>query len=157
MGDFPERISQIGLLGHRVKPNKGTKLFIGFTRNGISEIIVSNIRGRSLRSFILEFEERRITKISDRGRWFYRVIDQPGAGLTLVGQKMGISQQPGGGVYPFVWNGKDFVPEETPLVKKQIPVFSFNVGDVEGRGEPRFVYVDSHEFLQVVDTEGAYL
>jgi len=126
-------------------------------QNGFSEIIVSNIRGRVLRSFVLEFEQRRIKKLNDREKWFYRVIDRPREGLTLVGQKMGLNQHPAGGVYPFVWNGRRFIAEETPLVKKQIPVFSFNIGDVEGRGEPRVVYVDSHEFLHVVDTEGAYL
>jgi hypothetical protein len=126
-------------------------------RNGYSEIFVSNLRGTVPRSFILEFEEKRIKKLGDREKWLYRVINQPGKGLALVGQKMGPSRGPVGKIYPFVWQGGKFVPSETPVTRKQIPVFSFDVGDVEGRGEPRIIYVDYTDTIQVVDTDGAFI
>lgn len=127
-------------------------------RNGLSEIIVSNIRKSGPRSFILEFEEQRIKKISDRERWFLRVMSRPTAGLTLVGQKMGSNRQPFGGIYAFAWTGKKYQPEKKPLIKKKrvIPVFSFNVADVEGRGEASIVYMDDHDQLRVLTREGAY-
>lgn len=125
--------------------------------NGFSEIVVSNIRGGVLRSFILEFEGRRIKKISDREPWFFRVVDQPGEGLILVGQKMGLGRQPSGPIYPLVWKGKRFVPAEKPLMKKEVPVFSFNIGAVDGGDEPRVAYLDYHDFLHVVNHEGGFL
>jgi TolB-like protein len=127
-------------------------------RNGFAEIVVTNVRkGGSLRSFILEFEKKRVRKISDRETWFFRVINRPGQGWTLVGQKKGRGHHPSGPIYPFVWKGKRFVPGNAPLMKKEVPVFSFDVGDVEGRGESRIVYIDKHESLQVVNAEGAFL
>lgn len=125
-------------------------------RNGFSEIIVSNMQTEVLGSFILEFEERRIKKISDRERWFFRVTSLPGKGLTLVGQKMSSLHHPLGGIYPFAWKGKRFQPEKKPLIKKEIPVFSFTIADVEGRGEASIIYVDYHDRLQVRNREGAF-
>ncbi len=125
-------------------------------RNGLSEIIVSNLRSALLRSFILEFEEKRIRKVSDREPWFLRVIDSPTTGLRLVGQKMGVDRSPFGGIYSFTWKDKGFHPEQQPLMKKEIPVFGFNIGDVEGRGEASVVYMDYHDRLRVLNREGAY-
>ncbi len=125
-------------------------------RNGFAEIVVTNMRLERLRSFILEFEERRIKKIADRQKWFFRIIDSPTVGTTLVGQKISVERQPIGGLYPFVWKGKAFHQGKKPLTTKQIPVFSFNVGDIEGRGEASIVYVDDHDRLQVLNREGDY-
>jgi hypothetical protein len=126
-------------------------------RNGFAEIIVSNIRMEMLRSFILEFEERRIKKISDRQKWFFRVINHPARGSTLVGQKMSANRHPMGGIYPFTWKGKAFRPDKKPLTKKEIPVFGFNMGDLEGQGEARIIYMDFQDQLRVLNREGAYL
>jgi len=125
-------------------------------RNGFSEIIVSNIRQGALHSFILEFEEKRIKKISDRDRWFYRVINRPTQGWTLVGQKMAIDRRPFGPIYPFAFKGKTFHPEKDPLLKKEVPVFGFGVGDVEGRGEASIIYMDYHDRLRVLNREEAF-
>jgi len=126
-------------------------------RNGFSEIIVSNIRKGGLRSFVLEFEERRIKKIGDREKWFFRVIDHPEKGSTLVGQRMAVNRRPIGGIYPFVWDGKAFRPEKKPLVKESIPVFGFTIGGVGGRGEANIIYMDYQDRLRVLDREGRYL
>ncbi len=125
-------------------------------RNGFAEIIVTNMRPRGLRSFILEFEENRIKKITDREKWFFRVVDSPAVGTLLVGQKIAVDRHPTGGIYPFVWKGKTFQPEKKPLTKKEIPVFSFNVGDLDGRGEASIVYVDYHDRLRVLNRDGGY-
>ena len=127
-------------------------------RNGLSEIIVSNLRSGTLNSFILEFEERNIKKISDRQRWFFRVIDHPVKGPTLVGQKMSVSRRPIGGIYPFVWEGQTFRPEEKPLVSgHKIPVFGLTIGEVGGRGEVNIIYMDYQDRLRVLNQEGGNL
>jgi len=125
-------------------------------RNGFAEIIITNMRPRGLRSFMLEFEENRIKKITDRQKWFFRVVDSPAVGTVLVGQKIAVDRHPTGGIYPFVWKGKTFQPERKPLTKKEIPVFSFNVGDLDGRGEASIVYVDYHDRLRVLNRDGGH-
>jgi TolB-like protein len=125
-------------------------------RNGFSEIVVSNLRAGVLRSFILEFEENRLKKITDRERWFFRLIEHPGRNLTLVGQKMGPNRHPMGGIFPFAWTGKKFHPEKTPLTKREIPVFGFNLGDVDGQGESSILFMDYHDRLHVRNRDGAY-
>jgi hypothetical protein len=125
-------------------------------RNGLSEIMVSNMRAGMLRSFILEFEDKMIKKISDREKWFFRVVQDPGMGETLVGQKIGVNREPIGGIHRLVWNGKTFEPEKKPVVKKDVAVFGFNMGDVEGRGEASVLYTGYHERIHVLDMNGAY-
>ncbi len=125
-------------------------------RNSFSEIIVSNMRSGMLRSFILEFEGNRLKKISDREKWFFRVIRHSEKGETLVGQKIGANRKPIGGIYRFVWKGKAFEPEKKPFVKKDVPVFGFNMADVEGRGEISILYTGYHDRLHVLESSGAY-
>jgi len=125
-------------------------------RNGFSEIIVSNMRSGMLRSFILESEGNRLKKISDREKWFFRVIRHAEKGGTLVGQKIGANRKPIGGIYRFVWTGKAFEAEKKPFVKKDVPVFGFNMADVEGRGELSLLYTGYHERLHVLGSSGAY-
>jgi TolB-like protein len=125
-------------------------------QNGFSEIIVSNMRAGILRSFILEFEKRRIKKIIDRQKWFFRVIENSATGRTLVGQKMAVDRRPIGKIHSFSWTGKTFHPSKKTLTKKEIPVFSFNFGDLDGRGEQSVIYVDYHDQLRVLTQEGAY-
>jgi len=125
-------------------------------RNGFAEIMVSNLRAGVLRSFILEFEETRIKKISDRERWFFRVLDHPGKGSILVGQRLGANRRPLGRVYPFTWKEKAFHPGKEPLVNADIPVFGLAVGDLEERGEESVLYLDHHNRLRVLTPDGAF-
>jgi len=50
-------------------------------RNGYAEIIVTNLVDDNLRSFILEYEERRFKKITEKAGWYFRVLDHPKDGL----------------------------------------------------------------------------
>lgn len=56
-------------------------------RNGRDEIYVSNPEGTSISSFVLEWDGDSFKKIAERQPWFFRFIDIPGNGRTLIGQK----------------------------------------------------------------------
>jgi len=56
-------------------------------RNGYAEIIVTNLVEDNLRSFILEYEEGKLRKITDKAKWFFRVLDHPKRGLSSWGSR----------------------------------------------------------------------
>ena len=58
-------------------------------RNGHAEIIVTSVVEDDLRSFILEYEEGRFKKITEKSNWFFRVWATPKEGPILLGQRRG--------------------------------------------------------------------
>lgn len=56
-------------------------------RNGRDEIYVSNPEGLGISSFVLEWDGQAFKKIAGRQPWFFRVVEIPGRGKTLLGQK----------------------------------------------------------------------
>lgn len=56
-------------------------------RNGRDEIYVSNPEGPGISSFVLEWDGLSFKKIAGRQPWFFRIIEIPGQGRTLIGQK----------------------------------------------------------------------
>ena len=58
-------------------------------RNGIAEIIVTSVVEDNLRSFILEYEEGKFRKITEKAGWYFRVLEHPKEGPILMGQQRG--------------------------------------------------------------------
>jgi hypothetical protein len=58
-------------------------------RNGYAEIVVTSVIDDNLKSFILEYEEKKFKKITEKANWFFRVLDHPKDGPILIGQTMG--------------------------------------------------------------------
>ena len=77
-------------------------------RNGHAEIIVTSVVEDDLRSFIIEYEEGKFRKITEKAGWYFRVLEHPKEGPILMGQKMGSEGIFVGPIYKFVWKKKSF-------------------------------------------------
>ncbi len=55
--------------------------------NGRAEIYVSNLGESDVFSYVLEWDGNDFKRISEKQRWFFRVIDIPDKGQSLIGQK----------------------------------------------------------------------
>jgi TolB-like protein len=122
--------------------------------NGTAEIFVTSVSGEDLTSFILEYEEDRFKRISDRNRWYFRVLDLPGKGPTLLGQKMGSEEAFSGPIYQFSWEGKKFARGKKLEVPKQTPLFGLAIADITGDGKEEIIQFDYADRLKVLSTDG---
>ncbi|MBC8198726.1 MAG: VCBS repeat-containing protein [Desulfobacterales bacterium] len=128
-------------------------------KDGKAEIFVTCLDkpGKSLKSFVLEFNGSDFKTIADDENWYFRVIPRPVLGPMLVGQKMGISDLFMPGVYELVWTGSSYKPHGKVAMglPENITVFGFTMGDLfNNKGEVVAAF-DEEERLRIYTTGGS--
>lgn len=117
--------------------------------NGKAEIYVSNAREAGISSFVLEWDGNDFKKISEGQPWFFRVMEIPGSGRVLVGQR----RETGGGFSgPLEFlkrEGNRFVPTGKVEVHREANIFNFVMADLGVPGSVDTVVLDSLEILRL--------
>jgi len=126
-------------------------------RNGYAEIIVTSVVEDDLRSFILEFEEGKFRKITEKAGWYFRVLDHPKEGPILMGQKMGSEGLFVGSIYKFIWKKKSFEKGPKMDFPKETKIFGLTMADIRGEGKPDIITFDRFEHLSILSQEGRTL
>jgi hypothetical protein len=129
--------------------------------NGTAEIFVTSFREGAtfpyteyLTSFILEYEEDGFKMISDKNQWYFRVLDLPRKGLTLLGQKMGAPESFSGPIYQFSWKGNTFRRGKKLKLPRRTPLFGLAIADITGDGKEEFIRFDSADRLRLFSMDG---
>ena len=123
-------------------------------RNGFAEIIVTAVAEDDLRSFILEYEEGKFKKITEKGGWFFRVLEHPKEGPTLMGQRMGSEGIMTGPIYKFIWKKKSFEKGPKMNLPKETKAVGFTMGDVRGTGKNEIITFDLFNRLTIMSEDG---
>ncbi len=118
-------------------------------RNGFAEMIVTSVVEDNLRSFILEYEEGKFRKITEKAGWFFRVLDHPKEGPVLAGQKMGADGFFVGSIYQFVWKKKSFEQGLKMPFPNETKIFGIALADIRGKGKPEVISFDETERLNL--------
>jgi TolB-like protein len=125
-------------------------------QNGFAEIIVSSVAGDDLRSFILEYEEGKLKKVTENAKWFFRVLDHPKEGPILMGQNMGSGGIPTGPVYRFAWKKKSFQKGPNMGFPQGTNIFGITVADLRNKGILDLVTLDDSERLRILSKDGKF-
>ena len=123
-------------------------------RNGHAEMIVTAVVNDEIRSLILEYEEGKFRKVTDRSEWFLRVIEHPKEGPILMGQSRGSEGIPSGPIYRMVWKKDTFVKGPKLPFPKDTLIFGVAMGDVRGTGKPDFIFLDNLGYLNIYSEDG---
>jgi TolB-like protein len=123
-------------------------------RNGHAEIIITSVVEDNLQSLILEYEQGQFRVITKKAGWYFRVLDHPQEGPTLVGQQMGSDGLFVGPVYKFVWKKKEFEKGPVLPLPKEATLFGFTLGDIRGEGKPEVLRYDQSERLNTYSLDG---
>ncbi len=103
--------------------------------NGRAEIYVSNLSESGLSSFVLEWQSGDFATIAKGQRWFFRVVDIPGKGKTLIGQ----SRITGGGFTRYIYilkrEGDSFAKGERLRLPAMANIFNFTQGNIADKDE----------------------
>jgi TolB-like protein len=126
-------------------------------RNGVAEIIVTAVVGDDLRSFILEYEEGRFRKITEKAGWFFRVLEHPKEGSVLMGQRMDSEGKFVGRVYKFVWKKKSFEKGPKMPFPGETKIFGLTLAGIREKDKLDLIVLDDLERLRIVAPDGKYL
>ena len=124
--------------------------------NGRAEIFVSsvNLNSGNLDSFVLEWNGKDFETIAERQKWYFRVLEMPGRGPVLLGQKMGVEKLFFPGIYEMTWRNGAYEEVEQLSLPKSITLFEFSQGDVMNNGSETVVAMDSDDRLQILTPSG---
>jgi hypothetical protein len=122
-------------------------------RNGVAEIIVTSIVEDNLRSFIIEYEQGKFRKIAEKADWFFRVLDHPKEGPTLMGQRRGSEGIPSGPVYKFVWKKNSFEKGSKMPFPKETNIFGLALARIRDKDKLDLIVLDD-ERLRIATLDG---
>jgi TolB-like protein len=125
-------------------------------RNGLAEIIVTNMVDDNLRSFIVEFEEGRFKKITEKSGWFFRVLEHPKEGPVLMGQQMGSEGIIVGPIYKMVWKKTSFEKGQKMPFPSGTKLFGLALIEARAKGSLDTLVLDDFSRLRIVDSKGNY-
>jgi len=126
-------------------------------RNGVAEIIVTAVVEDDVRSFILEYEQGKFRKITEKSNWFFRVLEHPKEGPILMGQRMGSEGIPVGPIHKFVWKKNSFEKGPKMPFPKETNIFGLALAGLQNKDKLDLVVLDDLERLRIVAPDGKSL
>ena len=121
--------------------------------NGLAEVYVSNLTENSLDSFVIEWDGTSLTEILTDEKRFLKVVDIPGSGRTLIGQKRTRGNF-GRYVYNLERSGEKISQVERLNVPIKANVFNFAQGNISGTGIETVLISQITERLYFYDKYG---
>jgi len=119
-----------------------------------AEVYLSNLSGTTVSSMVLEWQGNGLKKVVEKESWFLRVIDTPGQGQRLIGQKRQTDGAFRGDVY-FLERNKDGLVQKEPLrLPGAANVFNYAILPVKDTTVPYTVLLDRYEKLCVYNSNG---
>jgi TolB-like protein len=126
-------------------------------RNGVAEIIVTAMVEDDLRSFIIEYEQGKFKKITEKSNWFLRVLYHPKEGPILMGQRRGSEGVAVGPIYKFAWKKKSFEKGPKMPFPKETNIFGLAFAGIRDKDKLDLIVLDNLERLRIVAPDGKYL
>ncbi len=126
-------------------------------RNGRTEIFVNSLNTTrdTLESFVLEWDGTGFAPIVEKDNWYYRVLDMPGRGPVLIGQKRGVRQAFLPGIHELTWLDGRYESASTLGVPRDLNVFWLTIGDIMNDGSEVIITFDEYDHLRVLGKSGS--
>ena len=125
--------------------------------NGKAEIYVSAADDYKPYSWAYAWDGSRLDVLLADIPWYIRVLDIPGEGPTLIGQRGGQDSLLLAGIFKLMRDGTEVVPQERIVMPDYVNLFEFALGDVTGDGAREIVAVSRANRLYVVRPNGSVL
>ena len=136
-------------------------------KNKKAEIFVTSLNGKGhLNSFVLEYDGLKFTKIVHDANYYYRVLNIPGRGNILLGQKRGMLGTAGAyeidpsdslflsGVFELKWNNKGYEPADRLELPEGVNIYSFTYGNALNDGREMITVFTKDNRLVILDKNG---
>jgi hypothetical protein len=136
-------------------PEAGWDIYIGvdvadINGNGRPEIFITSFAlGRqSLQSFALEYDGKTFNRITSDMSYFLRVVDIPGRGAVLLGQKHMLGEPYGGTISEMIWRDGRYEPDTRINVSGN--VLGITIGDITNDGTESMAVYNSGDYIRVI-------
>lgn len=150
---FDSRYQKIGqiAIAHRYKIHSIT--MADLNNNGRQEIYISAADAKEPNSIVVEWDGKAFVRTADNLSWYLRVIEIPGEGKVLAGQKAGISQLTSKGVFR-VQLSQGQTTKGDQILCGGMNLFDFSLADLDGNGGLEVVAISQGDRLMVLTPTG---
>lgn len=125
--------------------------------NGRAELFVTNYYDGRLKSYVLEWDGRKMVKIASDLDLFFRVIRGRDGGEQLYGQPLGKKVLFEAPIHRYLWSGKRYRQGPPLGVPGGFSLYGIALADVNGDGVLELLAVDEDGRLEVYDLRGRLL
>ncbi len=124
--------------------------------NGKAEIFVTNFDNQSSRldSFVLEWDGKSLQRTADRLNWYFRAVDLPERGRVLVGQRQGVADRFGAGIYEIVWQGGAYDGTNRLPLPRDLNVFGFGYGRLRADENEEIAAYNPDGYVRILKRNG---
>jgi len=135
-------------------------------KNIKAEIFVTSLSKGHLNSFILEYDGLKFKKIVQDAKLYYRILNIPGRGNILLGQKRGMlgtadayeidpsSSLFLSGVVELKWNNKGYEPADRLELPERVNIYGFAYGNALNDGREMITVFTKDNRLVILDKNG---
>jgi hypothetical protein len=125
--------------------------------NGTPELFITGFASalNALASSVYEFDGRAFVPLVEKSRYYYSIINQPGRGDILYGQKQNsdesIFADP---IFEMSWKGGEYVPERQVLKARKGNLLGFASGDIMQNNGESAIVLGEDEHLRLLTPDG---
>lgn len=150
---FDSRYQKIGqvALPHRYAIHSVT--MADLNNNGRQEIYLSAADAKEPNSMVLEWDGKEFVHLADGLAWYLRVVEIPGQGMVLAGQKAGLGSLTAKAVYR-VTVSQGQVTQGDQILCGGMNLFEFSLADLDGNGTLEVVAISQGDRLMVLTPSG---
>ena len=124
--------------------------------NGYPEIFVTSLNSfkTGISSFVLEYNGQKYVKIIKSCPWYFRVVELPGQGRILLGQKNSSANPFSGKIYKMLWENSEYVPGEVIKAPRRSNLMGLTLADIMNSGENVVAAYNQSDKIQLIDQSG---
>ncbi|MDH4099986.1 MAG: VCBS repeat-containing protein [Nitrospirota bacterium] len=123
-------------------------------KDGIAEIYVTNVWGGKLKSYVLEYRGGEFRKIWQDVPLYFRIVNLPKRGPTLITQEMSMMESFRGEIRAYERKGDAYTASDVLNTPKGVEIYGFGMGDIDEDGKYETVVIDDEDLLVVYDDQG---
>lgn len=122
-----------------------------FNKNSRDEIYLVGLNNEEVFTHVYELQNKSFIKVAELN-WYIRVIDIPGKGRTLTGQRSGINEAFSGDVYSLTYKAGNILPEKPLRLIRDLNIYQ--IQPIKFRGKDMIAFFDESDYLKIMDEKG---
>jgi len=119
-------------------------------KNGIKEIIVTNVMRNTVESFVLEYKDGKFDKIASKLPWFLRVIKTE-SGPLLLGQRRGFDKPFNTPIHEIVWENGQYKEGRMMKIPVGLSVYGLTIDSLGSAGGEKVIALDDYDYLNIYE------
>ena len=119
-------------------------------KNGIKEIIVTNLLRKTVESFVLEYRDGKFIKLASNLPWFLRVINTE-SGPLLLGQRRGVERVFDTPIYEIVWEDGQYKEGKKMKIPVGLSVYGLTIDSFGSASGEKILALDENDYLSLFE------